>query len=252
MTQPATPNSMPATGQPPAAAAPQQPAQQQPAQQQPAAPAAAPAAPEAPAGGAQPGEQQPAGGSGQATPPWGSDEDFDPAKAWSLIQNLRGDKEQLQNRLADVQPLIDQAEQARRDEQGELATLREDLIAAATREAAWRTKALTADARALADGRFIDADAALALVGDVSSFVDGDGLDTAKMAAAFDALAEKKPHLVKPATPPGFKPNRAQGQSGTGGVTPSQIAAQAEQQQDWKKAAAAKSQQLIELRQQQS
>jgi len=34
-----------------------------------------------------------------STPPWGSDEDFDPARAWNLIQNLRSDKEGLQQKL---------------------------------------------------------------------------------------------------------------------------------------------------------
>ena len=32
----------------------------------------------------------------QNTPPWGSPEDFNPEKAWNLIQALRADKEQLQ------------------------------------------------------------------------------------------------------------------------------------------------------------
>lgn len=33
------------------------------------------------------------------TPPWGDEENFDPSKAWALIQNLRKDKAQLQERL---------------------------------------------------------------------------------------------------------------------------------------------------------
>lgn len=32
----------------------------------------------------------------QTTPPWGTPEEFNPEKAWSLIQGLRADKEQLQ------------------------------------------------------------------------------------------------------------------------------------------------------------
>jgi hypothetical protein len=31
----------------------------------------------------------------QATPPWGTEENFDPARAWNLIENLRAEKEQL-------------------------------------------------------------------------------------------------------------------------------------------------------------
>lgn len=38
------------------------------------------------------GSQGGAGGAGSGTPPWGSDEEFDAAKAWTLIQNLRNDK----------------------------------------------------------------------------------------------------------------------------------------------------------------
>ena len=34
-----------------------------------------------------------------STPPWGSDEDFNPEKAWSLIQNLRSEKTELQNKM---------------------------------------------------------------------------------------------------------------------------------------------------------
>lgn len=34
-----------------------------------------------------------------STPPWGSDEDFNPEKAWNLIQNLRSEKADLQNKM---------------------------------------------------------------------------------------------------------------------------------------------------------
>lgn len=36
---------------------------------------------------------------GTEAPPWGSDADFNPESAWKLIQNLRGDKAKLQERL---------------------------------------------------------------------------------------------------------------------------------------------------------
>ncbi|MGQ0575995.1 MAG: hypothetical protein ACT4RN_17570 [Pseudonocardia sp.] len=47
-----------------------------------------PAAPPGP--GEPPGGQPPADGAPPA-PPWGSDEQFDPVRAWALIQNLRGE-----------------------------------------------------------------------------------------------------------------------------------------------------------------
>lgn len=42
-------------------------------------------------------EQQISGNSSSSTPPWGSDEDFNPERAWNLIQNLRNEKETLKS-----------------------------------------------------------------------------------------------------------------------------------------------------------
>lgn len=52
-----------------------------------------------------------------ATPPWGTEENFDPARAWSLIENLRTEKAQLaarpaltaeqQTQLAEYQRLVE-------------------------------------------------------------------------------------------------------------------------------------------------
>lgn len=39
-----------------------------------------------------------------AIPPWGSDTDFNPEKAWALIQNLRGDNEKKNQRIAALEP----------------------------------------------------------------------------------------------------------------------------------------------------
>lgn len=38
----------------------------------------------------------------ESTPPWGDAENFDPAKAWALIQNLRADKAKLGAQLAEA------------------------------------------------------------------------------------------------------------------------------------------------------
>lgn len=62
------------------------------------------------------------------TPPWGSDEEFNPEKAWKLIQDLRSDKEQLK-------PLADKAkelEDAQKTEQQRL----NDRLTEAERKAA--------------------------------------------------------------------------------------------------------------------
>lgn len=37
-----------------------------------------------------------------STPPWGSDEDFNPEKAWGLIQNLRSEKLDLRAKLTEL------------------------------------------------------------------------------------------------------------------------------------------------------
>lgn len=184
-----------------------------------------------------------------ATPPWGSAEEFNPERAWSLIQNVRTENTTLKDQLTAAQPILDAHEQQRRAEQGELDTAREDLTKATQRGDTWRDRALRSEARAKAAGRFIDADAALALIGDLSGFATDDGVDDAKLTQRLDQLAADKPHLVAPTEPQGFhKPNRGQGQSGAGPLTPAQIAAHAESQQDWRSAGNAKAQQLIDLR----
>lgn len=49
----------------------------------------------------------------EATPPWGSDEDFNPEKAWNLIQNLRSDKESLTADRDKYKQAHDEAEKAK-------------------------------------------------------------------------------------------------------------------------------------------
>lgn len=212
-----TPNVMPANAAPPAAAAPPVPgapaAAAPPAVTPPVDPAAAPpAAPAAPPAAV------------TDAPPWGDDADFDPKTAWNLIQNLRGDKQQLQDKLTSAQPALDAAEQARRDEQGALASAQEDMTALSGDRDAWRAHAVVSDAKAKAANLFGDVDAALALaqIGDGSEFVAGNTIDAAKIDAALAAVAQKHPLLLKPGSPPppaGFTPNRGQGQPGAGAVS---------------------------------
>ncbi len=40
-------------------------------------------------------------------PPWGKDEDFDPEKAWKLIQTLRGAEATLTNKVRELQTAVD-------------------------------------------------------------------------------------------------------------------------------------------------
>lgn len=226
MTAP-TPNQMPGADQAPQPADPVEP----PVQSEPA-----PVAPNVPAAGDQP------------TPPWGSDEDFNPQRAWNLIQNLRNENAGLKSKAAEAQPLLDAHEEHRRAEQGELATAREDLTAANGRADTWRAQAVRSKAEALAAGRFVDAEVAVTLIGDLTEYAANDHIDVEKLTGRLNQLAEAHPFLLTPPPQQGFTPNRGQGQSGNGPLTAAQVAAHAESQGDMKAAGLAKAEQLINLR----
>lgn len=243
MTTPApTPMNMPGAQQ---AAAAQQ------GQQPPAAGPGTPAPVEVQPTGGAPAAGEPAGQAPKAAvPPWGSDEQFDPQRAWNLIQNVRGDNEQLKQQLASAQPILDEHERLRQASLSDNERLTEQLAQSNSRGDTWRTQAVSATVAAMAAGRFVDTETALALIGDVSGFVDGDTIDATKISAALEKLATDKPFLVATPPPGGLTPNRAQGQSGAGPATASQTAAHAEAQQDWRTANTAKAQQLLDLRKQ--
>ena len=225
-----TPNNMPGAqaggeqppaGQPPADTAP--PAAQQPPAQQPEAP----------------------------KPPWEqAGEPFDPERAWSLIQNVRGENADLKARVTDAQPILDEHEQRRRDSQSDLDRANEDLTTVTNERDTWKTQAVRAKAEVLAAGKFVDAETAIALIGDLSEYTTAEGIDTDKLTARLEQLAADKPFLAIPAQPPGppgFTPNPAQGQSGTGQQLP--LAAQiqaAEKSGNHRLAIALKQQQLYQ------
>lgn len=77
-----------------------------------------------------------------AAPPWGSPDEFNPEKAWQLIQNLRGDVDKHKARIGELTPFEQKArelEDAQKTEQQRLA----DQLAAAQQEAAtYRGQAL--------------------------------------------------------------------------------------------------------------
>lgn len=152
-------------------------------------------------------------------PPWEqSGEEFNPERAWNLIQNKNRDLADLKAR---TDPIVEEHERLRRASQTDLDRAREDIAAAGEREKTWRDQAVRSKAEALAAGRFVDTETALALIGDISGYTNPDGIDIAKLTARLDQLAADKPFLVAaPPQPPGFTPNRAQGQSGTGGAVP--------------------------------
>ncbi len=225
MTQPMvpTPMNMPGAQQAAAAAGGQPPAT--PAAADPAAaaanpPPATPAGP-APVSGAAPPPQQPPADPNQAPPPpaapqWGSDAEFDPQRAWNLIQNVRGDNEALKQQVAAAEPILAEHERQRQASLSDNERLAEQLAGSNTATEAWRTRAVQSKVEAMAAARFVDTETTLALLGDCSRFTDGDEIDTAKISAALDTLATDKPFLVTQPGPQGFTPNPAQGQSGAG------------------------------------
>ncbi|CAN5146749.1 hypothetical protein BH11ACT6_BH11ACT6_34860 [soil metagenome] len=249
MTSPAAPTTGPTPNNMPGAQTAAAPGAGQPAA--PAAPAAGPQPPAAPP--AQPATVAQPPAADAPKPPWETNgEAFDPERAWNLIQNARRENGELQTKLTAAQPVLDAHEQQRRTEQGELNTVREDLTKANTRGDTWRNRAIRAEAHTLVDGKFVDTEAALALIGDLAAFAAGDDLDVAKLQARVDEIATKHPNLVAAALPShGFTPNRGQGQSGNAPLTPTQVAAHAESQQDWKTAGRANAQQLVTLQAQQ-
>lgn len=214
-----TPNVMPANGAPPAATPP-------PATPPPPAPAVAPAGAEAPA--AVPAGAPATPADATKLPPWGDDKDFDPARAWSLIENLRADNATLKG---EVQPLREAAEEQRRTEQGELATVREDLTKQTAATETWKGFAVRTVAETMAAEKFNSSNAALAMIGDLSQFTTESGVDTAALQQRMDQLAVDEPGLVKqqqPA-PQGFTHDRGQGQSGAGHQLPIDAQIQAAQ-----------------------
>lgn len=187
--------------------------------------ATAPAAASAPVAGAS-APTAPAGGQPEPAAPWeSSGEPFDPARAWNLIQNLRGETATLRQQIGAAQPILDEHERQRRASQSELDTAREDLAAARALAQTWSANAVTAQASAIAaTARFRDPADVITMLGDLTGYVSSGEIDTAALTERITALATEKPYLLAasdqqpPAAQPpaGLRPNPAQAQSGTG------------------------------------
>jgi len=182
---------------------------------EPTAPTVTP--PAAPPPAADPPTPPPADPTSDNRPPWEkAGEKFDPQRAWDLIQNVKNDFAEYKTR---TDPIVAEREQLRRASQTELEQAREDITSLTERNSLWRSEAIRSKAESLAAGKFIDAETAIALIGDLAQFSTDDGIDTPKLTARLEQLAADKPFLVAaPPQPPGFAPNRAQSQSGTGSV----------------------------------
>lgn len=154
-------------------------------------------------------------------PPWGTDEQFDPQKAWNLIQGLKSDKEKLAKRPVltdDAAAKLAQFEKLEQDSKTELQRKTEELTRWQTDAEKWRTTAVGARIEALAGQDFADpSDAASAL--NPADYLDAGGvIDETRIKADLAAVLDKKPHwrragVQSPRVP---APNSAQGTSSNG------------------------------------
>ena len=169
-------------------------------------------------------------------PPWG--EDFNAEKAWSLVQNLRADKDKLAKRPA----MSDEDKQKLAEYDRNVAASQTELEKAqaaaqknAERAQALLTRTVTAEIKALANEFADPTDAATFLAGNQYAGEDGD-VDTDQIKADLADLLKSKPHLGKQPTSRVPAPNPAQGTSASGSLSIDAQIAEAEKAGDHRKA----------------
>lgn len=164
-------------------------------------------------------------------PPWGDEANFDPERAWKLIQDLRADKEKLSARpvLTDEQShQLDEYQRLVQASKTEQERQAEELSRWQTEAQKWRTDAVSARVQAIAATDFADPSDAIGAV-DPASYIDAGGqIDEAAIQRDLSALLERKPHWRRtpdgPQAPRVPAPNPAQGAGG--GSTPADPGAQ--------------------------
>lgn len=157
-------------------------------------------------------------------PPWG--DDFDAEKAWTLVQNLRNDKENLQKRptltdeqkskLAEYDKVLEGQKTAEQKAQDALA-------AAEKRAESLFERSVRAEVKALASDGFADPEDAAVFLGDLKKYASGEDVDTASIKSDLADLLARKPHLGKSPTNRAPAPNPAQGSSANGATEPTQL-----------------------------
>lgn len=73
-------------------------------------------------------------------PPWGTDDQFDPTKAWSLIQNLRGDVDRQKARVAELTPYQQRVQEIEDAQKTEIQKATERAEAAEAQVARFQTE----------------------------------------------------------------------------------------------------------------
>lgn len=174
-------------------------------------------------------QQQPAEGQQQGQqeqkPPWG--EDFDPEKAWKLVQNLREDNAKLKGRptLTDEQKArLDEYDQIVQASKSDLEKANEALSRWQTEAEKWRGSAVSSAIKAMAAADFEYPEDAVNQL-DPAKYLDAGGMiDERGIKRDLDALLEARPNWRRgqttesgPRTP---RPNPHQGASGAGRTSP--------------------------------
>lgn len=164
------------------------------------------------------------------TPPWGKDEDFDPQKAWKLLQNVKADLEKAKSRPVlddDAKRKLDEYERLEQASKTDLERKTEEVTRWQTEAETWRGAAVASRIQALAATDFADPDDAVKAL-DASKYLDAGGvINDQAITADLAALLEAKPHYRRAGEPSGPRlpaPNPAQGSSTTPPATdPAQI-----------------------------
>jgi hypothetical protein len=169
-------------------------------------------------------EQQPQGGEGvqqqAAAPPWGSDEEFNPERAWKKIQALEADKERLKNRPtldADAKRKLAEYDALVESQKTEAQKQAEETARWQSEAERWRTTSVASTIKALAATDFEYPDDAVGAL-DPAKYLGVDGsIDEKTIQTDLAALLEARPKWRRgegnsPAarTP---RPNTAQGAS---------------------------------------
>ena len=143
--------------------------------------------------------------------PWG--EDFEPEKAWKLIQNLRAEKKEVltdeaRAQLAEYDAIVSASK-------SDLERIEDELKVERARADALRSTAVESRIEALAAKKFSDPSDAVAFLNSKKYVSDSGEIDTDAIAADLADLLERKPHLGR--TEPGEpKPYPGQGASAAG------------------------------------
>jgi hypothetical protein len=163
-------------------------------------------------------------------PPWGTPEEFNPEKAWNLIQALRADKEKLAAR-----PVLDDTAKAKlaeyeRLEQASKTDLErkaEEVTRWQAEAEKWRATSVSSQIQALAAADFADATDAVNALNPAKYLDAGGEVNTEAIKTDLAALLEAKPHyrrVTDPQAPrlPAPNPNQGSGANGRSAGDPAQ------------------------------